>query len=358
MDQLRVGIVGCGEVAQIIHLPCLHRLPDKFCVTALCDASEQVLQAVGAQWNIRKRYLHYQDLVCDPDVDVVLVANPNVYHAMVTLAAIAEGKHVMVEKPATMNFAESDAVQAAQERAGVTVQVAYMRRYAPAFEHACTLVNQMRAKKDIRQARVHDVIGHNAQIIEVTSRVVKGKDIAKDVLAAAKKQEAEAVKRAIGDVPKDIQRAYMLMLGLSSHDISAMRELLGMPKRVLCATQRGIYLTATFDYGDFVCQFDTGVDMLPRFDANLEVFGEKKYVRVQYDTPYVLNLPIRLYVGEPNGKHGMVEQVMHPSWGDPFINEWQALHTNITKKRMPKTSIADSRQDLELFQAMAGLMCA
>ena len=72
------------------------------------------------------------------------------------------------------------------------------------------------------------------------------------------------------------------MLGLSSHDISAMRELLGMPKKVLHATQRsgGMYLTATFDYGDYVCQFDTGVDTLPRFDANLEVFGEKKYVRV------------------------------------------------------------------------------
>jgi predicted dehydrogenase len=358
MDQLRVGIVGCGEVAQIIHLPSLNRLHEKFRVTALCDASQTVLDGVGALWNVRKRYLHYQDLVADPEVDVVLVANPNVYHAEVTITAAANGKHVLVEKPAAINFAEADAMLAAQERAGVVVQVAYMRRYAPAFEQACQIVAKMQAKRDIRLARVHDVIGHNAQIIEPTSRVIKGKDISKETIATAKKLTEAAIAMAIGDVPKEMQKAYSLMLGLSSHDLSAMRELLGMPKRVLHATQRGgIYLTATFDYGDYICQFDTGVDNLPRFDANLEVYGNKKYVRVQYDTPYVLNLPIRLYVGEPNGKHGLVEQTVHPAWGDAFVCEWEALYTNIAKKRTPKTSLADFRQDLELFQAMASFMC-
>lgn len=358
MEQLRVGIVGCGEVVQIIHLPTLYRLPDLFRVTAVCDVSQAVLDGVGAHWNVQKRYLHYEDLVDDPNVDVVLVANPNAYHAPVMLAAIAAGKHVLVEKPAAMNLVECDAVLAAQEGSGVTVQVAYMRRYAPAFEQACTIVGKMQAKGDIRFARVHDIIGHNAQIIEPTSRVIRGKDISKDVLLAGKKLELEAVRLAIGEAPKELQKAYMLMLGLSSHDISAMRELLGMPKRVLHATQRGgLYLTATFDYGDYVCQFDTGVDTLPRFDANLEVFGEKKYVRVQYDTPYVLNLPIRLFVSEPIGEHGVSEEMVHPAWGDAFVNEWVAFYNNIDKKRQPKTSFADYRQDLVLFGAMMQFMC-
>ena len=153
----------------------------------------------------------------------------NAYHADVTIAAAASGKHVLVEKPAALNFAEADAMLAAQARAGVVVQVAYMRRYAPAFEQACQIVAKMQAQRDIRLARVHDVIGHNAQIIEPTSRVIKGKDIAKETIAEAKKLNDAAVAIAIGDVPDEVQNAYSLMLGLSSHDISAMRELLGMP---------------------------------------------------------------------------------------------------------------------------------
>jgi len=357
MNQLRVGIVGCGEVAQIMHLPCFYRLADKFRVTALCDASRTVLDSVGDHWNVAQRFLNYEDLVRQPDVDVVLVANPHAYHAPVTIAAIAAGKHVMVEKPAALNLAEVDAIQAAQERAGVTVQVAYMRRYAPAFEDACRLVGEMAAKGDIRLARVHDVIGHNPQIINATSRVVKGNDIAPDVLAAGAELESTGVREAIGEAPGELQGTYMLLLGLSSHDISAMRELLGMPKRVISATQRGgLYLTATFDYGSFVCQFDTGVDFLARFDANLEVFGNYQVVRVVYDTPYVMNLPIRVMVATPNGEHGVTEQVIHPSWGDAFVNEWVAFYDNVTNRRTPKTSIADYRKDLEIFRDMIALM--
>ena len=66
MDQIRVGIVGCGEVTQIIHLPSLYRLSDQFTVTAICDVSPTVLDGVGTRWNVAKRYGHYQDLVADP----------------------------------------------------------------------------------------------------------------------------------------------------------------------------------------------------------------------------------------------------------------------------------------------------
>ena len=58
MDQIRVGIVGCGEVAQIVHLPCLYRLSDQFVVTAICDVSPTVLEGVGTKWNEAKRYTH------------------------------------------------------------------------------------------------------------------------------------------------------------------------------------------------------------------------------------------------------------------------------------------------------------
>ncbi len=357
MEQLRVGIVGCGEVAQIMHLPSLYRLSDRFRVTALCDVSQTVVDGVGNHWNVEKRFHHYDHLVCQPDVDVVLITNPHAYHTPVALAAIAAGKHVLVEKPAALNLAEADGIQAAQEHAGVTVQVGYMRRYAPAFEQACRIVGEMGAEGDIRLARVHDVIGRNPQIIEATSRVVRANDVPERLLAEGQALQNRAVKEAIGDEPPELQGAYMLLLGLSSHDISAMRELLGMPKRVLAATQRGgRYVTATFDYGPYVCQFDTGVDCLARYDTNLEVYGSRRYVRVQYDTPYVTNLPIRLHVAEPNGEHGVVQQVVHPSWGDAFVNEWEAFYDNVVSHRMPKTSIADYRKDLEIFRDMVALM--
>jgi len=355
MQRLRVGIVGCGEVTQVMHLPSLNQLAQLFAATALCDVSETVLQVVGEQWRVAKRYHEYHDLLAQDDVDAVLIANPDAYHAAVALAVIAAGKHVLIEKPMCMTLAEADEITAAQERAGVVVQVGYMRRYAPAFVEAVRMIPEL---GEIRLARVHDVLGQNALFVGGTSRVVRGDDVPADLIAAGQRRRGERITEAIGAAPPELQRAYGLMLGLSAHDLSAMRELLGMPRRVLYAAQRqgGLYLSAAFDYGAYVCHYETGIDTIPRFDAHLEVYGNERVLRVQYDTPYVRNLPIRLHVTEANGRGGVVEREEHPAWGDPFVAEWQAFYENVVERRTPKTPPADFRQDLELFRDMIALM--
>ena len=102
-----------------------------------------------------------------------------------------------------------------------------------------------------------------------------------------------------------------------------------------------------------MCQFETGVDRIPRFDAHLEVYGQERVIRVQYDTPYVRNLPVRLVVTEANGRGGVTTVDAHPAWGDPFVEEWKAFYENVTKNQTPKTDPADFVLDLELFAEMA-----
>lgn len=350
MNRLRVGIVGCGEATQILHLPSLFQLQNKFEVRAICDVSGNVMSAVGNQWGITARVVDYQDLVRRDDVDVVLIANPNPYHFPVALAAIESGKHVLVEKPMCYSVEEANTIGERAQAAGVVVQVGYMRRYSPSFLEACRRVDQ---HGPIRLARVHAVIGANSQIIEPTSRVVRGTDIPEEKKTEAQRMDQEATEKAIGAVSGDASGAYHLLLGLSSHDISAMREIIGMPERVLTASMRlgGRYLTATFDYGSFVCNFETGVDAIARFDAHIEVFTEDEVVRVDYNTPYVRNLPTLLTSTRAKGPHGVQTSTQH-DWGDSFVEEWRELHENIRQRREPKTSPADFRQDLELFGEM------
>jgi predicted dehydrogenase len=355
MRRIRVGIVGCGEVTQIIHLPTLDQLSERFEVTALCDLSPTVLSGVGERWNIRTRVTDYHDLVKRVDVDAVLVANPDAFHAAVTLAGLAAGKHVLVEKPMCVTLNEADEIIKTQKEAKRIVQVGYMRRYAGAFLEACRIVREM---SEIRFARVRDFIGKNSLIIERTSKVIKGSDIPVEKVRAGQREHAELLQQAIGIVPRDLQIAYGLLLGLSSHDISAMRELLGLPKAVLFAAQRqgGRYISAVFDFGSYVCAFETGIDDIPRFDAHLEVYGADKVIQVKYETPYVRNLPIKLIVTTAKRPGGVAETVIHPSWGDAFVAEWLAFHSNISARKQPKTTPVDFRADLEIFREMISLM--
>jgi predicted dehydrogenase len=354
--RIKVGIVGCGEVAQIMHWPSLYQLVDQFEVTALCDVSPLILEKLGKLWNVRTLTTNHRELVTRNDVDAILVANPNAFHAEVTLDAIAAGKHVLVEKPMCVTRREADQIVGAQKNGNVVVQVGYMRRYAPAFLEGC---QEVKTIKEIKFARVRDFLGLNSLIVNPTSRVVRDEQLPDSVKNDSKLRDETLMDEALGGNPSPVlRRAYATMLGLSSHDLSAMRELLGMPNKVLFAAQRGggLYLAATFDYGPYICQFETGIDGIPRFDAHLEVYGNEKVVRIQYDTPYVRNLPIRLFITEDNGRGGVTNVVSHPVWGDPFVAEWKTFYENVTENKAPKTGPADFAQDLELFAEMARLM--
>ena len=355
--RIRVGVIGCGEVTQIIHLPTLAQLPGHFEVTALCDISDTVLQAVGARWGVDRRVADYHELAALPEVDAVLVANPDSFHADATLAAIAGGKDVLVEKPMCLGPRECDEIVAAAERAGAVVQVGYMRRHAPALAEAKRMLEET---GEIRLARVHDLIGFNHMIIERTSYVIRGDDVPQATIDEAWARRRRLVEEALGPLPVPVANAYDLLLGLASHDISAMRELLGLPRGVAHAAARhdGRYVTAAIDYDGYMCQFETGVDEIPRFDAHIEVFGERHKLRIQYDTPYVRNLPIRLTVLEANGRGGVVERAIQPEWGDAFVAEWLAFHRHVTERTQPSASAADFRHDLDLFGQMVELMAA
>ena len=105
-------------------------------------------------------------------------------------------------------------------------------------------------------------------------------------------------------MPDELAWAYRLLCGLGSHDLSAMRELLGRPRGVAAARQwrDGGYIAALLDYDDYVVTYETGVDDQLRFDAHLEVYGDAGHMRVQYDTPYVRHLPTTLVTRGDRGR--------------------------------------------------------
>jgi predicted dehydrogenase len=305
---------------------------------------------VGDLWGVERRVSDYRELAALDDVDAVLIANPDAYHADAALAAIGAGKDVLVEKPMCLAPRECDEVVAAAERAGAIVQVGYMRRYPPAVAEAKALLEEI---GDVHFARVHDVIGRNRDIIDQTSRVIRADDVPPDVIDAARARREELVTEAIGAGPAG---AYGLLLGLGSHDLSALRELLGLPRGVTAAVQRRDYVAATLDYGGFVCHFEIGVDDIPRYDTEIEVYASRHRLRLRWDVPYVRNLPTTLTVLEADERGGYSERTVMPEWGDPFAAEWRAFHDSVTRREPPRASAADFRHDLDLFGAMVRLM--
>jgi predicted dehydrogenase len=347
MTQLRVGVIGLGEVAQVVHLPVLQSLPQLFQISAVCDISPTLLQEIGDRYGVARRYARASQMIDAGDLDVVLVLNSDEYHTEAVTTALDGGCHVLVEKPMCLGLGEAQEIIDARDRSGRIVMVGYMRRFAPAFLEAKDSLARL---GDIRYARVRDIIGRNQLIIDQTSTVLRPFDIPPHMAEDRRDRARRLVRQAIGDVPDDLVRAYRLLCGLGSHDLSAMRELLGRPTGVAAARtwRSGGYITALLDYDGYVATYETGVDEQVRFDAHIEVYGDTSSLRVQYNTPYVRHFPTLLIREETTGD-AFERTVSQPGLKDPYTHELQYFHEMVTQAGTPKTTPEDFVEDLELF---------
>jgi predicted dehydrogenase len=356
LNKVRVGVIGLGEVAQLVHLPVLQNLADRYEVTSVCDISPGLLQRIGDRYSVEHRYSAAADMVAQEELDCVLVLNSDEYHAECVITALEHGMHVLVEKPMCLSPQEAAAIIQARDAAGRAVMVGYMRRFAPAFVQAR---EQIEAMGQINYVRVHDIIGRNQLMIDQTATVDRPGDIPRDLMQERWTRGRKLVEEALGSVSDDLAGTYRLLCGLGSHDLSAMRELLGPPGRVVAARQwrNGTFITALIEYDDFLVTYETGVDQQLRFDAHIEIYGEHSTLRVQYDTPYIRHFPTVLVAEETEGD-SYARTVTRPHLKDPYTHELEYFHEVVTDGVAPKTDPEDFVEDLDLFAEIIKVLAA
>jgi predicted dehydrogenase len=130
MRQIKVGVIGCGEIAERAHIPNLLAEP-QVRLEALSDLSESKLLAIQQKFNLPKdkSFTDYTKVLGLKDVDAVVIATPAHTHGEMVLKAIEAGKHVFVEKPLSVTVAEAEAIVESARRADVKVVVGYQHRF-------------------------------------------------------------------------------------------------------------------------------------------------------------------------------------------------------------------------------------
>jgi len=127
-DHLRWGILGTGWIArQMTADLAINGSP----VTAVGSRTQQKADAYAAEFGIARAHGSYEDLVADPDVDVIYVATPHPSHVADATLALNAGKHVLLEKPYTINAAEARVVADLARDRGLVVLEAMWTRWLP-----------------------------------------------------------------------------------------------------------------------------------------------------------------------------------------------------------------------------------
>lgn len=128
MEKTRIGVIGLGGVAQLIHLPNLMKL-NSVEVASVAEVNRSRMAVIGDKFSIKEKYSDYNELLAKSDVQAVIIATPTSTHSEITLAALKAKKDVLVEKPLARSYAEAKPMVEAAKRNKRKLMVGLNLRY-------------------------------------------------------------------------------------------------------------------------------------------------------------------------------------------------------------------------------------
>ena len=143
MARLRLGIIGCGGIANGKHLPALKAI-DRADIVAFCDLIEERAQKAAKEYGVENALVttDYTELLKDESIDVIYVLTPNRSHADLSIAALNAGKHVMCEKPMAKSAADARRMVEAAKASGKKLTIGYQHRHKPESQYVKACIDR------------------------------------------------------------------------------------------------------------------------------------------------------------------------------------------------------------------------
>ena len=137
---MKIGIIGCGKIAQVRHIPEYAANPNAQ-LAGYYDLNYDRAQELASRYGGRA-FPTFEQLLDDPEIEAVSICAANHAHAEMTIAALRAGKHVLCEKPMATTLPDCEAMVAAAEESGKFLMIAHNQRLAKAHVRARQLIQE------------------------------------------------------------------------------------------------------------------------------------------------------------------------------------------------------------------------
>jgi predicted dehydrogenase len=268
---LRIGVLGCGPIAQIAHFDACHKARNAE-LYAICDVADDLRERMSLVWEPRVVYSDYAKMLADPQVEAVIIAVADQFHVALAMQAVEAGKHVFIEKPLGISVEECEQLRQSVRDRRLIAQVGNNRRFDPGVVFARQFIGSEIGQRLSFKAWYHDstyryTMTDNLQPV-----------VARSVLA----------RRPEGKPKSDRRRYYIL--GHASHLVDTARMLCGpiVSLRARHLERFGAYcwfISATFDDGS-IGHLDLTIAIRGDFEEGFVVYGEHGSVNAHLYLPW------------------------------------------------------------------------
>jgi predicted dehydrogenase len=268
---LRVGLLGCGPIAQIAHFDACRKARNAE-LYAICDLSDDLREKMTAIHDPRVAYRDYDEMLADPNVEAVLIGVADQFHVPLAMKAVAAGKHVFVEKPLGVGIEECEQLRQKVHASGLTFQVGHNRRFDPGVAFARQFIAE----------ELGEFIALKAWYCDSTHRYTMT-----DNLQPIVRQSARAV-RPEGNPKADRRRYYLLTH--ASHLVDTARYFGGEIGSVRARLSERCAAFTWFIEVEFASgalgHLDLTIPVRGDFEEGFQIYGERGSVKGHVYLPW------------------------------------------------------------------------
>jgi predicted dehydrogenase len=141
MDKIKIGLVGCGDVAFRSYLPTIRELADQVKLVATCDLDKARADRAKGEYGAQRSFADANEMLAQTDLDGVIILTPMVSHGPLSIAALKADKHVYVEKVMAVDLTEADHMVELAERKNLTLACAPSTILLSAYQRVKELID-------------------------------------------------------------------------------------------------------------------------------------------------------------------------------------------------------------------------
>jgi predicted dehydrogenase len=366
MKKIRLGVIGCGGIAQMVYFPYLKDLDDRFELTAFCDIDRPLVEDLAKHYDVNIAVTDFHELLSQ-EIDAVLILSWGSHFPQI-MAALDAGKHVFVEKPLCYNTIEAEQIAQKVRTTGLKIMVGYMKRYDPAYIYARNLIQQIEDLRFIDVTVLHPVdamyrehhrrrIGMGVMDSGLVELPQPGMEEAFFAKLTGEGEDAERITAAIGNTTENNRIGYFFMIASLIHDMNAIRGIMGNPSDVISTEiwHSGLCIHSVLRFGEDVrCSMKwIYLPYQKNYFEELAFYGSSTRIRIQFPSPYLLHTPTPVIIQKSMEGHGLSEEKVIVSYEEEFRTELIKFYEYLECGEPPETTIDDAYQDLYWLQQMA-----
>jgi predicted dehydrogenase len=343
MRRVRLGYVGCGFMAQKVHIPNFASLPG--CdLLALAEVRSDLGKKVQSRFGIPRLYADHQSMLADPEIEAVAVSAAFALQGDIARDALLAGKDVFMEKPMAISLAQADAILDAERQSGKRLMVGYMKRFDAGNQVVKATLDEWRASGEqgaLTYARNHGFCGDWLGGIDVPM------ETSDEPLPTAQAQGPEWL-------PEQYMNQYLGYLQQYTHNLNLLRWLLdagdNVAVRAVDLNDDGYTGVVILDMASTRVVLETGRISHYRWDEHTQVYFEHGWVQTWAPPLLLKQVPAEVEIYRGGKEQIFSRPVPQPLWTWSYKREAEHFLDRVRDGEPFGATAADTRTDVRLFE--------